>query len=206
MSRKRNRNSRSSPGLISASGAVAAWLGSQELAQALRPHMAKVHWEPVVGPQVAGVTQVEAVREGVLIVRVKNSVWATELSLLKDDIVRRLNLVLGGRVITDIRLNASGLLPRAKPPEKALVELPSEADLAQIALPAGALARIAATVQGITDEQVRERLRATLLRVARREEWKRQHGWQPCSKCATLTPPEPASKSRLCPLCRAGIQ
>ena len=71
-------------------------LKSQELAAALRPHLAKVHWAEVVGPQVAGVTQVEAVRSGVLFVRVKNSVWANELTLLKDDMVRRLNQKLGG--------------------------------------------------------------------------------------------------------------
>ena len=80
----------------------------------LRPHLAKVHWEGVVGPQVAGVTQVEFVRDGVLFVRVKNSVWANELTLLKEDMLRRLNSKLGGRILTDIHFKASRLGRREK--------------------------------------------------------------------------------------------
>ena len=76
-------------GLSSVSGAVDGFFSSQELMAALRPHFAKARWAEVVGPQVAAVTCVEAVRGGVLFVRVKNSVWANELTFLKDDMLRR---------------------------------------------------------------------------------------------------------------------
>ena len=101
---------------------------SQELAQALRPHLAKARWAEIVGPQVAGVTQVEAVRDGVLYVRVKNSVWANELTMLKDDMVRRLNAALGGRVLTDIHFKASGLARVKKAPARPPEETPTEAE------------------------------------------------------------------------------
>lgn len=191
--------------LSPASAAVASWLGSQELAQALRPHMAKARWEGVVGPQVAGVTQVEAVRDGVLFVRVKNSVWANELALLKDDMVRRLNLALGGRVITDIHFKGGGLRRGAKPAEKPVRELPSEADLARIVPSAEALARIGAATQRITEDRLRARIQTALLRVARVEEWKRQHQWLPCPRCGTLIAPDADVASPLCALCRSGI-
>ena len=93
----------------------------------LRPHLAKVHWEGVVGPQVAGVTQVEAVRDGVLFVRVKNSVWANELTLLKEDMLRRLNSKLGGRILTDIHFKASGLARDKKKPAAISAPTPTEA-------------------------------------------------------------------------------
>ena len=198
------RQPRYAKGLAPAARAVSSWLGSQELAQALRPHMAKVEWEGVVGAQVASVTQVEAVRDGLLIVRVKNSVWACELALLKDDMVRRLNLALGGRVIKDIHFKGGGLRRGPKASEKAAVEPPSEEALARIGLSSEARTRIAATVQKITDEKLRERLRATLLRVARLEEWKRGHGWQPCPRCGTLTAPD--TDSPRCSFCRSGIR
>ena len=117
---KQGEGPRHTKSLASAANAVSSWLGSQELAQALRPHMAKVQWEAVVGPQVAGVTQVEAVRDGVLFVRVKNSVWANELALLKDDMLRRLNLALGGRVITDIHFKGGGPPARRQAARKSL--------------------------------------------------------------------------------------
>src|ERR1700760_3179394 len=102
-------------GLIPANNAVTAMLQSHELAKALRPHMAKARWAEVVGPQVAGVTQVEKVQNGTeLVVRVKNSVWANELVLLKGDMIRRLNTVLGGPVLTDIHFKASGLSKKKK--------------------------------------------------------------------------------------------
>ena len=181
--------------LSPASAAVASWLGSQELAQALRPHMAKVQWEGVVGPQVAGVTQVEAVRDGVLFVRVKNSVWANELALLKDDMVRRLNLALGGRVITDIHFKGGGLRRGAKPPEKAAVETPTDGELAQIVcLPKPGADRRGDS--GHHGDETARALRASLLRVARLEEWKRRHGWRPCRRCGTLVSPSPRSPTQ----------
>ncbi len=197
-----------------ASSAVSGFLQSQELAQMLRPHLAKVHWEGVVGPQVAGVTQVEAVRDGVLIVRVKNSVWANELTLLKEDMLRRLNSKLGGRVLTDIRFKASGLSrDKAKPPPAPPLT-PSAADLARIALPQEATARIEAALSAITEQALRGRIRAVMLHAARAAEWKRRSGWSPCARCGALAAPAEAGAdaeagegeaAALCALCRAGI-
>jgi len=197
-----------------ASSAVSGFLQSQELAQILRPHLAKVHWATVVGPQVAGVTQVEAVRDGVLIVRVKNSVWANELTLLKEDMLRRLNSKLGGRVLTDIRFKASGLSrDKAKPPP-APPPAPTAAELARIALPKEVTARIEAALSAITEQALRGRIRAVMLHAARAAEWKRRAGWSPCARCGALAAPAEAAPDAgagegeaavLCDLCRAGV-
>jgi len=201
-------------GLISAGGAVDGFLQNQELAPLLRPHLAKARWAEIVGPQVAGVTQVSAVRDGVLIVRVKNSVWANELTLLKDDMLRRLNLALGGKVLTDIHFQAGGLGRVPKKTEKIPAETPTEGELARIALPKEARARVEAALIGITEEALRERIRRTMTRAARTLEWRRRHGWLPCPRCGTLAAPVPISDLDapggrpapvLCHLCRAGI-
>jgi len=193
-------------GLAPAAGAVEGFFKSQELASALRPHLAKVHWESVVGPQVAGVTQVEAVRDGVLFVRVKNSVWANELTLLKDDMVRRLNAKLGGRVLTDIHFKASGLAKSKKKPEAVRPAAPTDAELGRIALSKAAAARIELTLREITDEALRGRIRGIMLRAARTEEWKRRQGWQVCGRCGALSEPLPVPDSApLCTVCRAVV-
>lgn len=194
-------------GLAPASGAVEGFFKSQELAAALRPHLAKVHWEGVVGPQVAGVTQVEAVRSGVLFVRVKNSVWANELTLLKDDMVRRLNQKLGGRVLTDIHFKASGLAKskaKAAPPAS---PAPTPAELAKITLPKAAAAQIEAKLSGITDDALRGRIRDIMRRAACAEEWKRRQGWPVCRRCGALSEPEDraADIAPLCTVCRAVV-
>ncbi len=193
-------------GLAPASGAVAGFFRDQELASALRPHLAKVHWEGVVGPQVAGVTQVEAVRSGVLYVRVKNSVWANELTLLKDDMVRRLNAKLGGRVLTDIHFKASGLAKSKKKPVPPAAIVPTDAELAKTAVSKAAAAKIEAALAGIADDGLRGRIRGIMLRAARTEEWKRRQGWPVCERCGALSEPvsvpDPAP---LCTVCRAVV-
>lgn len=55
-------------------------------------------WNDLVGPQIAGLTQVEEVAGGELRVRVSHPVWRTELGGLAEEIRRRLveRLVEGG--------------------------------------------------------------------------------------------------------------
>lgn len=188
--------------LAQAAQGVQAALKSSDLLATLRPHLAKTRWADVVGPQVAGVTQAEKIQNGtVLVVRVKNSVWANELVLLKGDMLRRLNLALGGAVLTDIRFKASGLaketMPASAPSPPAD---PTAEQLAQIPLSVDVLRRLEAAVQPIGDEVLRGRLRASLLRAARTDAWKQARQWQPCARCGTLVVPSQAVA--LCPLCR----
>ncbi|NLJ61092.1 MAG: DUF721 domain-containing protein [Firmicutes bacterium] len=65
-------------------------------------------WEDIVGPAAAKVSTAVTCRDGILFVEVKNSVWAAELSLLKRDIIKRLNRRLGRGTIKDIRFRATG--------------------------------------------------------------------------------------------------
>lgn len=193
--------SRKPKSLASAAAGVQAVLKAGDLWQALRPHMAKLKWAEIVGPQVAAVTQVEKVQGTALVVRVKNSVWANELSLLKGDMLRRLNLALGGQVLSDIRFKASGLAQ--KKAQKHLPVMPALPDadvLAQIRLSRAALGRVEAVAGSISDEALRARVRASLLRAARLEAWKRGNNWQPCAGCGALSPP--AETPHLCSLCR----
>lgn len=48
-------------------------------------------WAETVGPQIAAVTEPLRVSEGSLFVAVANSAWMMELTLMKGEIMRRLN-------------------------------------------------------------------------------------------------------------------
>ena len=206
---------RKTRGLISAAGAVDGFLLGHELAQKLRPHLAKALWEEIVGPQVAEVTNVSAVQSGVLIVRVKNSVWANELTLLKDDMLRRLNSALGGRVLTDIHFQAGGLGRGRKKAVKVPAESPTEKELARITLSNEAREGVDTALKGITEEVLRERIRQTMMVAARLREWRLRHGWLPCPRCGSMAAPVPNQAAEaadglttppLCHLCRAGVR
>ena len=115
-------------------------------------------------------TQVERVQNGTeLVVRVKNSVWANELVLLKGDMLRRLNQTLGGKVLTDIHFKASGL-PRTKKtaekPGPVVPDAPAEEALARVVLSPDAQKRIETAVSGITKDELRDRIRRALTRAA----------------------------------------
>ena len=60
-------------------------------------------WEEVVGPQIAGKTRPEALRNGVLVVSVTSSVWMQELSFMKQKILDRINQTLAPGTIKEIR-------------------------------------------------------------------------------------------------------
>ncbi len=69
-------------------------------------------WAGLVGPQIAAVTEPEAVTpDGVLRVRVATAPWATELSLMTPRILRLLNEGRSGR-IKEIRWVAGPLADR----------------------------------------------------------------------------------------------
>lgn len=65
-------------------------------------------WREVVGPRIAAVTFVESVRDGVMFVSCKSSMWASELTLHTPDILKKLEKAVGRKVITDIRYGARG--------------------------------------------------------------------------------------------------
>src|SRR5690348_9072138 len=89
--------------------ALAGLLGSLESATAVRESLALAYWERVVGPQAAAATEPESVRDGVLFVRTKSSVWSHELTFLKAHILTELNRRIGRPVIKEIIFRAQGV-------------------------------------------------------------------------------------------------
>jgi predicted nucleic acid-binding Zn ribbon protein len=65
-------------------------------------------WSEVVGPHIAAASRADAIRDGVLFVTCKSSMWSSELSLHKQDIMMRLNGAVGREAVKDIRLTARG--------------------------------------------------------------------------------------------------
>lgn len=60
-------------------------------------------WGQEVGPKLARMTRALQVEQGVLIVSVRNSVWANELGFFKRELIKRVNARIGEGTIKDIR-------------------------------------------------------------------------------------------------------
>jgi predicted nucleic acid-binding Zn ribbon protein len=60
-------------------------------------------WNRAVGPQIGAKAQPDRLRDDVLYVRVATSVWMHELQFMKQDIMSKLNGILGGTKVAQIR-------------------------------------------------------------------------------------------------------
>lgn len=59
-------------------------------------------WDQLVGPDIAAHCIPESFTEGKLRVRTSSTAWATQLRLLRPDILRRITVELGSGVVTDL--------------------------------------------------------------------------------------------------------
>lgn len=68
----------------------------------LRVHGVFARWEAIVGREVGQHVRPESYADGRLVVRAGSTAWATQVTLLAPDLVRRLNEVLGDGTVTSI--------------------------------------------------------------------------------------------------------
>jgi hypothetical protein len=118
-------------------------------------------WEEAVGPQIARRARPAYVRNKRLTIVVDSPAWAQQLSLLRSELLRKFELLLGEGVIDDIYLT-SGKLESPPPREEAPPEEVGEADSAL-------LQAIDEEASRIADDEVREAFRRTLLASTRRK-------------------------------------
>ena len=180
--------------------AVDRLIGGMDSSARIRENLALAFWDKVVGAQAAAATEAESVKEGVLFVRTKSSVWSHELTFLKATILTKLNQRIGKPVIREIVFRAQGV---SKTAGADVVLQPSEEELAAVVLTPeeqknleGELRR----VSHLREEGIRSSVRRRVIREFRLNHWRREHGWNACSRCGAV---HPLAES-LCPLCRIG--
>lgn len=134
-------------------------------------------WEEAVGERIARLASPLRVREGILFVEVKSHVLAQELSLLKEDYIRKLNRLLGEERVRDIRFRVGGLpqTPAEKPVRLEEVPLsPKEQE------------EIEELVSDLEETRLREALRAFLITERRIEKLRLERGFKRCTRCGGL--------------------
>lgn len=80
-------------------------LKSQHLEEGILKVRAVNLWGELLGPQIKNATTSAYVKDCVLIVSVRSSVIRSELLLLKDKIIQRMNEDLGQQYIVDIQIH-----------------------------------------------------------------------------------------------------
>lgn len=168
----------------------------------VRESLAFPYWAQVVGPQAAAATEPESIRDGVLFVRTKSSVWSHELTFLKSHILAELNRRIGRPAIKEIIFRAQGLSKlAAEPPIAPAGSAPTGDELAAVVLlpdEQAALDRELARLASLPDEKLRASLARRVVRDRKLRRWRLDHGWRPCARCQAPHDTE----GGLCPICR----
>ena len=178
---------------------IVAAVSGMDSAARVRESLTFAYWARVVGPQAAAATEVESVRDGVLIVRTRSSVWSHELTLHKARIVDGLNRLLGGRVITEIVYRARGVKKRTESAVEP--DTPDVAELDAVVLDPSEQRELQTHLRAlprIPSERIRAVMESRMVRDAKLRHWRIERGWSLCRNCGVPHKTE----SALCPLCR----
>lgn len=60
-------------------------------------------WESIVGEQIAKVTKVQRIDNGVLYIGVATAPWRAELTMKRTDIIEKINRAVGRHIVKEIR-------------------------------------------------------------------------------------------------------
>ncbi len=77
-------------------------LKKYDLWQGYLQYLVVEKWPEAVGPPLCEVTRAESISRGKLKVLVKDSVWAYHLTMLKPQLISKLNKEAGSKVVKDI--------------------------------------------------------------------------------------------------------
>ena len=81
---------------------VAGALKALGLTKKLRQYEVLERWPAIVGERIAAATEAVRIDDGKLTVHVTRATWRNELTFLKQDLLRKINEVMGEEIVTDI--------------------------------------------------------------------------------------------------------
>ena len=136
---------------------LGGYLQKRKLDKTLKVYQVFTIWEKAVGTRIARHSQPKRFKDGTLWISVDNSAWMQQLSLLSEDICRKVNRALESPMVEKVRFQlgeaahglSSKLKERDAPPEWTNTELTSQKRKA-----------IDQVTENLSDQELKERLRA----------------------------------------------
>ncbi len=159
----------------------------------IKKEMVHFYWKEVVGPNIASQTESAYLKDGILFVRVENSMWSQQLSFLKQSLINKLNHKLGSHIVKDIYFQVGLVMEDV---EKIQVDY---TELNKVELNKDQLEKIEEIANEVKDEKIREKVKNILENNVRLTKYKKQTGWVECEICSALF--KPREKELRCPIC-----
>lgn len=155
------------------------------------------YWEKIVGADLAEQSKPLSIHQGTLLLAVKNSVWCHHLSMMKSQLVQKINQFAHKIVVKEIRFR-NQFWTKEIPDEKGEEYLDLSREIRRTLLHEQEVSYVSDLSACIKDETLRALIQRVLCRHVASCRIKRKHHWHSCAKCSVLCPKE----EELCNACK----
>lgn len=166
-----------------------------------RSEMIFYRWDELVGIDIASHTRPLSINHGMLFVAVNNSVWSHHLSLMKEDLIGKMNNFAQSKVINDIKFQA-GSIQRIVEDDDEQPEIPLSKKIRNIVLTSEEVTDIRQLIEPVKSKELQKKLFSLIVKDHKLIRYKQQQNYHTCAKCSTLCPPD----SEYCTICRMEVR
>jgi len=150
---------------------------------------AMVHWREIVGDKISAHAHPVSIQRDLLFVAVSNPVWCHHLSMMKEDIITKINSYIGDRLIRDIRFQAGYLANRQNEDNTKKIDN-YKYSLHKIKLENSELNTIKEIAHAVNDEELQQKVIRVMKKDIALKKYRAQEKWHDCKRCKALCPPE----------------
>lgn len=155
------------------------------------------HWEEIVGKEIAAHSNPRSTQNAILFISVINSSWCHHLTMMKEQIIDKINTFAGEKIVNDIRFHA-GYLKNKQNEEGTVWQEPTlKEKLQTVTIDNKQMQTNREISNAISDEQLRKKVFKLITKDSTLQELKKRENWHKCSNCSTLCPPE----DKYCTVC-----
>lgn len=160
------------------------------LAKRYNTESAILHWPEIVGKDIAVHAVPTSVQRGTLLIAVNNSVWCHHLSMMKEEIIYKLNAFIGEKAIIDIRFQA-GYLKKDKNTNQDKEKLETiNQKLRFIQLDESELQQASDLAKHTAETKLRQKVFKIIKKHLAFKKLKKLNNWHKCAACESLCPKE----------------
>lgn len=167
-----------------------------------KTQLAIFNWEKIVGKDIAAQSSPLSVEYNVLFISVNNSVWCHHLSMMKADIIFKVNQFVGEPLIKDIRFRTEYFKNKTNDDEQEVEEVNIARELRKVKLDANEVNSAKQLVENVVEEKLQDKIAKLYQKHLAFNKLKKAKQWHKCEKCDTLCPKE----SQYCSVCKIELK
>lgn len=150
-------------------------------------HMIMYYWPKIVGKHTAANVKPVKIEFKKLFLYTSHPVWATQLSYMEEDIVKKINSFMGEFLVEKIFF--TNIPPEKASDENTAPEPNIGREIKKVNISDAELDRIKQDLSLVENDDLKQTLYKVRLNDEKYKKYRRQNNWQPCRKCENLCPP-----------------